>query len=183
MAFITDKNGNLSLFRVGMTIAFVGLLFAIGSFVLFQWDLARRQSPLFIDLYPGATEYGEVTRLGVTSQRVSYRVIGIDAETVAEFYQREMRDFDSDERCIRNPDLDFADNDANDANNDGVFDDYVEGEGTVPFVYRCVFDNSSFNVQQFTTVTIEPGVRNDGPETVFNFIGDTFVHYEQFWSR
>ncbi|GAB4508510.1 MAG: hypothetical protein OHK0046_01170 [Anaerolineae bacterium] len=174
MSFLNNRDGNLSLFRVGIAIAFLGAAIGVGGFVLVQVDQAQRRSPFYIDPYPGAVE--RFTQgVSETEQRVVYEVGGTDADTVAEYYQRELDDhLGSDrsninrERCERVP-------------RTGEFSDYRPGDGTVPFLHRCAFDNSTFNATQYTIVTIHPGIRNDATGT--DDTGLVLIEYEQHWAR
>jgi len=52
--------------------------------------------------------------------------------------------------------------------------EFTRGDpGIVPYEYRCLFDRSGFNVTQYTTVIIQPGI--DDKE------GTTVVAHEQYW--
>ena len=176
MSVFISRDGNISIFRIGLLLIGLGLAAGIGGFVLFQLDIAQRRSPLFIDRYPGAEEWFR-QEISDNEQLVVYQVPGVDPELVAEFYQNELDERFNDgvepanrERCVRNPIR-------------GQFDDYVEGSGNLPYYYRCAFDNSSFGATQFTFITIEPGVRNDSAEPPVDTTGMTIIQYEQTWAN
>lgn len=173
MSLLVSREGNLSLFRVGLLIAAIGIGIGVAGFLFVQFDQAQRRSPFYIDVFPGATEW-YTDQVSDTFQRVVYQVPDVDAATVAEYYQRELDDHlgagpgdPNREECVRTP-----------AFND--FPDYVPGSGNVPFFHRCAFDNSTFGATQFTIVTIQPGVRND--ETGLDTTGSVIIEYEQRWS-
>lgn len=175
MSVFVGRDGNISTFRIGLLLSAVGVLAIIGGYVIFQLDVERRRSPLFIDLYPNAEEWF-TQDLGGAAQKVVYRVADTEPETVASFYQAEFDDGYRDEEdrdnagCVRTPII-------------GEFPDYEEGSGNLPYFYRCVFDDSTLGAVRFTTVTIEPGLRNDNAEQPYDNTGMTVITYEQVWTN
>jgi hypothetical protein len=94
---------------------------------------------------------------------------------VAEYYQGKLDDFYGNnpldpvrEKCVRTPSA-------------GNFPDYVEGAGMVPFQFKCEFSDNTFNANRYTTVTIQPGVRDDEAGT--DYTGATLIQYGQSWER
>ncbi len=176
MSLFTNKQGGISLVRVGAMIAVLGLLVALAGYLLFQLDISRRRSPLDVRLYPGATAwFTEDYR--ANARRVVYQAAGVTPEEVASYYQTRLDDhLDSNtadpnrEQCVRTPRM-------------GEFADYVPGSGNLPYFYRCVFDNSTMGATQTTTVTIQPGVRNDSADPPVDNEGMTIIEYEQVWAR
>lgn len=173
MSMFVNRDGSLSIVRIGTVIAVLGVVFVIGGFIWFNLEQQRFGSPLDVDLYPGAIDWGG-NELAPTTRELFYQVPGVDAETVAVFYNERMYDYygtsaedaDNDQRCQRIP-------------IQGIFEDYVEGAGVVPFQYICLFNDSGFGNNRYTQVTIQPGVRND--ETGSDTTGSTVIVYEQFW--
>jgi hypothetical protein len=175
MSLFMNNKGNISLFRVGLLLAGLGVLVIAGGFILFNLEEAQRESPFNVDLYPGAVEWSRQD-IRSTARILIYEVPNTTPEQVLEFYQQELDDHldqnpnnPNREMCQRVPAV-------------GVFPDYDEGSGNLPYFYRCVFENSTFTSTQFTVVTIEPGVRLDEGERPYNNEGNTFIEYEQVWS-
>lgn len=174
MSVFVNRDGSISIVRVGTIAAVLGVLFAVAGFIWFSLEQQRFESPLEVDLYPGAETWGGPEELGPGLQRSTYRVPGADAEAVAVYYNDAMYDYydtsaneaANDERCQRFPVQD-------------VFDEYEAGNGLVPFYYVCLFNDSEFGNNRYTQVTIQPGVRND--ETGLDTTGNTVLVYEQFW--
>lgn len=153
----------LSLFRVGLIVGGIGLVAVIAGAVSFYVDLAARQVPLEIEPYPGAIPAGQ-EQIRENQRRQYFRVVDVDAEEVATYYQQELAEFDSETACIRQPpEGEFRTTQAN----------------SVPFQYICNFDNSGFRSTQYTRVTIQPGIFNPDPSR--NTEGMTVIEYVQYW--
>jgi hypothetical protein len=174
MSIFVSRKGGFSVFRIGFALAIFGLVVIAGGFILFQVDQQKYKSPLSIDLYTGSEPFGETSRQS-NSRELVYRVQGVDANVVADYYQSKLDDFYDNnpldparEKCVRTP-------------NAGNFPDYVEGAGTVPYQFRCEFAESTFNANRSTTVTIQPGVRDDDAGT--DNTGATIIQYGQLWER
>lgn len=170
MFLIQDRTGSISLFRVSLVLGAIGILFLIGGIVSFSFDQESRRSPLEIPL-PDNAEFWGTTDYSEFNREVFYLVPGEETiDAVVDHYQNEMANFypvNSPEACQRNP-------------RGGTFNDYEEGTGTVPYLWRCMFDNSSFNAVQWTQVTIHPGVTNpDDPN--LDSDGHVVIIYEQRW--
>lgn len=174
MSLIVNREGNLSIFRIGLIVGGLGLIFIIGGVIALTFEQSQRRSPFMVELFPGAEEWSRQD-YGTNRRRVIFQVPGGDAEVIAGHYQslldshynNDPNDPDRD-RCIRTPES-------------GTFPGYQAGDGTVPFLYRCEFDNSTFGASQSTTVKIEPGVRNNAEG--FDNEGLTFIVYEHVWSN
>ena len=174
MAVFVNREGNISMIRVGIALVGLGVLVIIGGFVLFQIEQQRFKSPLSVDLYPGAQERG-MDRETNTTRRLIFYVPDVEPMVVADHYNAELLEHTGEsandldrERCRRNP-----------ASEDETFSDYEEGAGVVPYQYSCVFNETGFNAHRFTQVTIQPGVRNDATGT--DTTGQTVIIYEQRW--
>lgn len=174
MSIFVNRDGSISVVRVGTVTAFLGVVFVVAGFIWFSLEQQRFGSPLDVDLYPGAEVWGGTEELGPGLERSTYRVPGVDAETVTAFYNDAMYDYygtsateaANDEECQRFPVQD-------------IFDDYEEGNGLVPFYYLCLFNDSEFGNNRYTQVMIQPGVRND--ETGLDTTGNTVLVYEHYW--
>lgn len=161
---ILGRDGNISIIRIGTIGALIGLLLIVGGIVLFFVDRATRQSPLYIDPYPGATLWYEVKRSS-SSQSVLYQIPGANADEVSAYYQNKLNEFtgSSEERCVRSPAV-------------GNFPEFDRGRPDVPpYQWSCMFDRSGFQVTQYTRVNIQPGVASNQTE------GMVIVEYEQYW--
>jgi hypothetical protein len=176
MSLFTNKQGGISLVRVGAVIAGLGILVAVVGYLLFQLDISRRRSPLDVRLYPGATTWF-VEDYRSNARRVVYQAVGVTPEEVAGYYQTQLDNHlksntadPNREQCVRTPRI-------------GEFQDYVIGSGNLPYFFRCVFDNSTMGATQTTTVTIQPGVRNDRADPPVDNEGMTIIEYEQVWAR
>ncbi|MCU0511699.1 MAG: hypothetical protein MUE40_03920 [Anaerolineae bacterium] len=186
MAFLTDKQGNLSFVRVSILVAVIGAVFLGGSLLTFVVDQQSRRAPFFIDLPPGAQQWG----LPVTSsqrpgwQQVFYRVAGADPASIAAFYQQKMvahygaAPGQSSENCTRLPDAtrQFTSDPADTAN---IYDASYEPGVDMPYLWRCLFDRGGLGATQWTQVTIHPGLRNADP--ALNTEGSVVIIYEQRW--
>ncbi len=175
-SFLTNDKGSLSFFRVGLLISLMGLLAVAAGFTFWQLEHQARRSPFDIALYPNLEEV-QRTEDSARQRTIVYRVED-DPAAVAAFYQGELdKHLGQDSRdplrnnhtlCIRVP---ASDN----------FPEYVPGNGILPFLYRCGFDNSYFGTPQSTVVEIHPGIRDDVRN--YDNIGYTYVIYTQRWSR
>ncbi|MBC8099993.1 MAG: hypothetical protein H7Y11_11170 [Armatimonadetes bacterium] len=164
----TRDNG-FSVFRIGVISAIIGGAFLVGAFVFTTLDQQGARSPLVIDSPAGAELRDQEETSG--SRRQWYVVGATDAEQVATYYNQELQEFygadtTAAELCKRIP-------------ASGNYDDYIEGTGMVPYMFKCVFDSSTFQSERFTEVQIEPGVRNN--ETGDNLEGSVVVIYTQVW--
>ncbi|GEM_PF-550444 len=178
MRFLLNREGNISVFRVGVIFGILGI-FTLGfGFLSLQLEIAYRSQPFNVPLYANATELSrEQSPLRTTGQLVYYMVTGALPEDIAEFYQQELdkhlgqsSSSSSQDRqeCVRAP---F----------EGNFDTYIEGNGTIPYYYDCIFDNTFLDNTQVTKVRIHPGVRND--TTGLNLENSVVIIYDQSWSR
>ncbi|MEQ8677575.1 MAG: hypothetical protein RLP44_13740 [Aggregatilineales bacterium] len=174
MAVFVNREGNISLFRVGAALAIFGILVIVGGFLLFQVEQQGYKSPLNIELYPGSQELG-ISSQNRTTRTVIYTIPDAESEAVADYYDEKLVEHDGTnanslnrERCLRFPSAEGE-----------IFEDFVEGAGVVPYYYRCLFNDTGLNVTRWTTVTIHPGVLNS--ETGMDTRGTTVVTYEQRW--
>lgn len=173
MAFLTDRSGNISVFRVSIIIGAIGLVLLLAGGASFLFDQESRRAPFYVDLPPGAEAWGAPERRSEGWQFVYYKVPGAEIETIADFYNRKMREHygtnsggSSAETCKRFPPS-------------GEFSDYNLEEGTIPYYYTCMFDNSGLNTTQWTQVTIQPGVPNE--DAFRDSAGTIVIAYEQRW--
>lgn len=167
MSVFMGRDGSISIFRVALAVALVGMLFIGGALLSFFIDQASRQSPLDIEPYPGAESLGEIPS-GLTGRSLIFRVRDASAEQVAEYYQQKLTEFSGADalECSRIP-------------RTGV---YPEAEGrndVVPFQFICHFDRSGFRSTQYTKVKIQPGIFSTIPEE--NTLGYTMIEHEQRW--
>ncbi|MFW5691108.1 MAG: hypothetical protein ACOCXZ_01295 [Chloroflexota bacterium] len=172
--FFLNREGGVSVIRVGILIAVLGVLGVVAGVVIFQLEHQQRKSPLNIAIYPGASEWRREDPEGVPQRTVYYQTTD-SPEDVAAFYQAELDDHlgqnpldPNRETCVRVP-------------ASGQFADFEPGTGNLPFYYRCAYDNAFFDSEQLTIVEIQPGVRSD--ETGINNEGITIIKYDQRWSR
>lgn len=156
------------LFRMILLVAFIGVVLIGGGVASFFADQQSRRQPLDIELYPGAERWGEAPDQGATRRSVFYRVGGTTVETVAGFYEEELRQHtgDSQERCVRLP-------------AEGEFPAEDLEPGQVPYYFKCLFDRSGLGATQYTEVIVMPGLPSDNPE--FNTEGMTVVRFNQVW--
>jgi hypothetical protein len=178
ISFFMNREGNLSVFRVGVLIGILGLIAIVAGFLFWNLEHQSRQSPYSPELYPGAEEVRVDEAENFPRQTILYRTQA-NPDDVAAFYQGLLDDLEGQDPrdpqrqqehvlCVRLPSV-------------GDFPDYVPGSGNLPYYYRCAFDNSFFESQQVTVVQIEPGVRDDAQGV--NNEGTTFIVYDQRWSR
>lgn len=177
MTLLMNREGNLSVFRVGVLLAVLGVLGIGAGFVFWNMEHAARQSPLNVELYPGAAEYSREEAEG-RSRRTIYYQTNAPTEDVVAYYQAELDDFtnsdprDPDrEQCVRQP-------------REGNFENFEPGTGLLPYYYDCAFDNSYLDSTQVTFVRIQPGVRldSDDPAQAYDQEGLTFIIYDQDWA-
>ncbi len=161
-----DRNGNLSVIRIGTFAAVIGLLLIVGAIVFFFVDRASHQVPLEVQPYPGAISQGQIQRSNI-SRTEFYQIPDVSPEDVMAYYQTQMDSFygpDTEpefKSCKRFP-------------AEGNSPQYDQGQtGIVPYQFTCFFDRSGFFLSQFTSVVIQPGVGDKQ--------GITVVAYEQTW--
>ncbi len=172
MRWFFEKDGTVSGFRVAIAIAVFGIVFVVLGALIFQVEQANARQPFNIDVPEGVTllkiddsRYDAGARyVFYTSQRTP--------EDIAEYYDRKLAEFQNipveeatRERCRRIP-------------RDGTIEGYQPGNGTLPYYWTCLFDNTRL-FDQSTIIRIYPGQRNDA--TGENFEGLTRIDYEQFW--
>jgi hypothetical protein len=163
-----NRRGGISIVRMSLIGAFVGILLIVGAVVSYMTDQASHRSPLDIPTYPNAVFWG-TSEVKPTSRNVFYRVSDAP-EKVASYYQQKMVEHygNNDQGCVRLPATGNAPGSETNPN-------------ISPFIFRCMFDNSGFNTSQFTQVEIYPGEENADP--FFNAKGLTIVKYEQQWQK
>jgi len=174
--FFFNRNGDLSFFRIGLLIAAVGGLMLIGAVVFTASDQAAFRTPLEIELPSDTQQVGEEI-LSPISRRL-YFESALSPEAVAVYYDSKLAEFlqtqgvdpndPNRDRCLREP-------------RDDNYQGYVPGNGTVPYEFRCLFQQISLSngIDKSTLVVIQPGVRNDAAGT--NYEGTTRIEYEQYW--
>lgn len=173
MSVFVGRDGNISVLRVGIALVILGAAVIVGGFVLFQLELRTFKAPLNVDLFPGGQQISS-EESGQRSRKVVYVVPATTPEDVMAFYDQRMAEYYDEplnaisrERCFRFP---VADN----------FDGYVEGAGTVPYEFRCNFNDSGWGgALRYTTVVIQPGVRDDTEN--IDMTGSTIIIYDQYW--
>jgi hypothetical protein len=186
MGLLVNRDGSISIVRIGIGAALLGVLIFVGGFIWVRLEEGRFDSPLFIDVYPGAVEWYREERPG-NSQRVFYLVEGATPEDVQAYYQNllfEREGIDPEdfnpidpqgvERCIRFPSSDPTE----------VFDEAVPGSGLYPYHFTCLFNDASQfggSGSRETTVTIAPGIRNDVVEVPYDHTGKVMITYDQRW--
>ncbi len=174
MSFFVGRDGNISVLRVAIVIVILGVAVIIGGFLLFQLELRSFNTPLKVDVFPGAVELGAPNDLPGNNQTIVYQT-DATPEDVFAFYDRLLAEHNGDslnsldrERCNRIP-------------LEGQFEDYVEGSGNVPYQFTCGFTESGWNgAFRDTVIKIQPGVRND--ELAQDTTGSTIIVYEQHWN-
>jgi hypothetical protein len=172
MNWFFDKDGNVSTFRVSVGVAVLGAIVLIGGYLLFQLELRNAQQPLNVEPPPEASLVAVDDSRFAQGTRYVFYTATVDADTLARYYDQKLAEFqrtsidDSQrDRCIRTP-----------AN--GTITGYVAGNGSLPFFWQCLFDNTNI-YNQSTLIRIYPGQRNDA--TGENYEGVTRIDYEQFW--
>lgn len=172
MSWFLDKRGDISPFKVAVAVAIFGGLIFVGGYIIFDLELRNARQPLNIDIPPN-TELVAIddTNLAIGRRLVFYKT-SLPPEEVANFYDRALAQFQNEpvetnmrERCRRQP-------------REGDFRNYKPGDGSLPFYWDCLFDNSQV-YDQLTSIRIYPGQRNDA--TGENFEGSTRIDYDQSW--
>lgn len=172
MNMLFDKRGNLSFVRVSVVIAVVGGLLLVGGYVSFLLDQQTRNSPLEIDLPPGAEQWGAPDVYSNSWRKTFYQVPDGDIDEIVAFYNQKMIDHygvdetTGPEQCSRQPSF-------------GEYEDYEPGAGNIPYSFECMFDRGGLNATQWTRVTIHPGVYD--PDEFRNSEGTVVLIYEQRW--
>lgn len=168
MSFLTGRDGQISLVRVGTLVAIIGVLLVVVAAAAFYVDWTSRQVPLDIELYPGAQSMGSPEPRG-TTRNLYFIVPDTAPEQVMEHYQRllESQYGETGENCIRLPDAT-----TNSPNPDNL-------PGIVPYEFVCLFDRSGFYATQYTKVRIQPGPSDSDP--ALSQEGNTLIEYEQRW--
>jgi hypothetical protein len=174
--FFFNRSGDISVFRIGILIAIVGGLMLVGAVVLTASDQAAFRTPLDIEL-PTETQLVGEEMLSPVSRRL-YFESALSPEAVAAYYDSKLAEFaetqgvnpndPNRDRCMREP-------------RDDNYPGYVPGNGTVPYEFRCLFQQISLpnGIDKSTLVVIQPGVRNNAAGT--NYEGTTRIEYEQYW--
>jgi hypothetical protein len=167
MGLLAGRDGKISIFRVGVIAALLGVLLMGGGFGALFLDNGSYRQPLDIAPYPNAEQCGINTRSN-TAREVFYCVDGVEPVTIADYYTQKLAEHNGngDEACLRNP---F----------EGSFPD-SDRPGVVPYEFKCAFNRSGIGGGfQATVITIQPGVFNEDPAR--NTLGQTVVRYEQRW--
>ena len=183
MSWFVGRDGSISVIRVGIAAVALGILFIAGAVISMAIDRSSRQSPLNVEPYPGAVEWGEVSR-GRTRRSLFYQIPGVEPDAVVSYYQQKLNDFygttpeeesSKPERqrepniaCKRLPAV-------------GNFADYEPDSGVPPYQWTCTFDRSYLGMTQVTDVIIQPGVSNDSDPDFVSTEGMTVVEYVQKW--
>ena len=92
MQLLLNREGNISVFRVGLVVGVLGILGIALGFLSLQLEIASRQQPFFVPVFPGATELdkGASPTRPRSGQAVRYIVTGVTPDEVAAFYQAEL---------------------------------------------------------------------------------------------
>jgi hypothetical protein len=168
-----NREGGISIFRVGVIAAVLGGLFIAGGLIFREWEMSQRRAPFDVDVYPGATEWYRTEPEERPRRIIVYEIPETQAsvDQIAGFYQDLLDDHTgadpSDarrERCVRVP-------------RQGNAPDYEPGNGLLPFYWDCTFDNSEFGQRQVTYIRIHPGI-NDGEVDKEEM---TLIVYDQRW--
>lgn len=166
MSFVVDKQGNISLFRVGTIIAVIGILLVGGGVLAYVLDQNSFKTALVVEPYPGAELWGEPITISVT-RRELFRIRGVAAEDVMTYYQQKLQEFDSgSEGCIRTPAT-------------GTFANAQTDRTIPPYTFKCLFQRTGLSASQLTTITIQPGVFNSDPDQ--DTTGMTVVEHNHRW--
>ena len=169
MSRSSRRDSGFSVFRIGLFAALIGAFFLVGGFILVAFEQQTQRQPLEVSL-PANAQLADQQDLGNASRVTYYFVPSTTAEDVANFYNGEMSSFygtdPEAERCRRFP-------------SSGNLEAYVPGDGSLPYVFRCLFDTSGFQGDRFTEVEIQPGVRIDSDG--INNEGSVVVKYTYQW--
>lgn len=163
-----NRKGGVSLIRIGVIAAVVGFLLVAGAALTYLKDQNDKRSPFEIQPYSNAVYWG-TSDIRDTSRNVFYRVADTP-ESVVAYYQQKLNEHygNSDQSCVRLPATGNAPGSEADPN-------------IIPYLFRCVFDNSGFNTSQYTQVEIYPGRADPDPNR--NAEGLTVVKYMEYWMR
>lgn len=166
--YFFDKRGKLSVVKTGLFFMGLGLLFVFGSAAYVAIETESARSPLHIPIPEGAENWAVETHGDRAFQESFFKIFTTDVEGVVGHYQQQADQFGS-ERCKRLPP-------------NGDFPDYDPEEGTVPYIWQCLFERANVpGVSQTTQVTIQPGIKNEDP--FLDTEGYTVIQYEQHWQK
>jgi hypothetical protein len=172
MNFLLGRDGKISVFRVGVAAAVLGILFIVGGIIIFSIEQTTYAQPLNIDPYPNAIDWGTIVYSN-TSRSLRFKIPNKTPEDVVAYYQQKLDEFygkdtsDPNAKCQRIPA----------AGNSPDYDPTKSDK--VPYYYTCMFDRSGFNTLQSTQVKIQPGVKNSDPK--LDSEGATVVSHDQQW--
>ncbi len=168
MSFLTGRDGQISVVRVGTIVAIIGVLLIVFAAVAFYFDQTSRQVPLEIEPYPGAESMGNPEPQG-TTRNLFFIVPNTAPEEVVQYYQQMMDSQygDTGESCIRFPD------------ETSVYPNPNNLPNVAPYEFICLFDRSGFYATQFTRVRIQPGLPDSDP--ALSQEGNTLIEYLQRW--
>jgi len=161
--------GGWSIFRLALVAGGIGLGLILIGVLIFLSDQASRRAPFNVPTYPSAVEWG-MRDVRPTSRTMLYRERDASPEEVAAFYQQQMERHygDGEESCVRIPAS---------GNNPINPNDPL----SIPYQFRCLFDNSGFQTTQLTQVLIYPGTFDPDPD--MNSEGMTVIEYQQRWTQ
>lgn len=166
--YFFDKRGKLSVIKTGLFFLGFGLLIVFASVAYVAIETESARSPLHIPIPESAEEWAIQPYGERPYQEAFYKVLSTDIQSVVDHYNQQTQQFGS-ELCQRFPP-------------NGNFPDYDPEDGTSPYKYQCLFERSNVpGAYQETTVTIEPGVKNEDP--FLNTEGYTVIGYEQRWQN
>jgi hypothetical protein len=175
--FFTNKQGDISVVRIGLLAGGLGLLAIIIGIIFWNLEHHARKSPFNVAPYPNMVEVRRVDHTPY-QRTILYQAVG-DADQIATYYQAQLDNHlnqrtDDPMRnnthilCVRVPVA-------------GNFSDYAPNNGKVPFYHRCGFDNSFYGSHQSTMIEIQPGVMDVANDV--DYTGTVWIIYEQRWSR
>ena len=166
--YFFDKRGKLSVVKTGLFFMGIGLLFVVGSVAYVAIETESARSPLHIPIPEGAEEWAVENYGDRGFQKAFYKIQTTDVESVVAHYQQQA-DQSGSERCKRLPP-------------NGDSPDYDPENGTVPYVWQCLFERSNIpGVFQTTQIRIQPGLKNEDP--FLDTEGYTVIQYEQYWQK
>ena len=168
MSFLMDRNGSISVIRVGTVAALLGLILVVGGWLAFTISRSSFQQPLTVETFPGVEEWGLIETSNI-SRKLLYRTNTATPEQVVEHYSQIMqRDFaNTGESCKRIP-------------VEGNYSNYTpDRRDLVPYEFRCLFVRQELAGTHHTIVTIQPGTYDEDPER--NNEGYTVIEHEQQW--
>jgi hypothetical protein len=168
MGFFVNREGGVSIFRVGSVVAVVGILAILGGILSFTLDQSSRKQALVIEPFPGAVLISEQNLMSNVRERL-YQISSVDPAEVADFYDRSLADFygvgfnDLErDRCVRIP-------------GEGNALGYQPGTDQVPYFFTCMFDNAGFFASQNTRIVVQPGI------LALNTEGTTLIQHVETW--